>query len=124
MKKILVVEDDPVNAMMVFDYLQTHGYEVAVVMNGEDAVEKCVTLEPDLMIVDVLLPKKNGFNVCDEVTRLSNGSIQVLLMSAVYKDNHAHDYAANDLNAAGYLNKPFKMRELLRVVEVLLDNAA
>jgi len=123
-KKILIVEDDPVNATMVFDYLTSQGFDVAIVMDGADAVERCESLQPDLMIVDVLLPNKNGFSICDEVNRLTDGKVPILLMSAVYKDRHSHDYAANDLNAAGYLDKPFKLKELLSKVRSLLEPEA
>lgn len=124
MKKILIVEDDPVNATMVFDYLTSQGYDVAIAMDGADAVERYESLEPDLMIIDVLLPNKNGFSICGEISRLSNGSMPILLMSAVYKDRHSHEYAANDLKAAGYLDKPFKLKELLQKVRGLLEPEA
>ncbi len=93
-------------------------------MDGAEAVDKFRALEPDLMIVDVLLPHKNGFSICDEIGRLSNGKLPVLLMSAVYKDRHSHEYAANDLQAAGYLDKPFKLKDLLETVESLLEPEA
>ena len=116
MKRILVVEDDPVNATMVLDYLTSQGYDVALVMNGEDAVNKFPSLQPDLMIVDVLLPQKNGFNVCFEVNRMSNNTIPILVMSAVYNDESAQQFAERDLNAVGFLRKPFKLKELLENV--------
>ncbi len=118
-KRILVVEDDPVNATMVFDYLTSQGYDVALVMNGEDAIDKFQALAPDLMIVDLLLPKKNGFNVCLEVNRLVGKSIPLLVMSAVYNDDSARAFVENDLQAAGFIRKPFKLKELLQRVRAV-----
>jgi DNA-binding response OmpR family regulator len=106
---------------MVFDYLSSQGYDVAIVMNGEDAVTKSQTLAPDLMIVDVLLPKKNGFNVCLEVNRLSANSIPILVMSAIYNDDTARTFVENDLHAAGFLRKPFKLKELLQRVRAVFN---
>lgn len=120
MKKILIVEDDPVNATMVFDYLTSKGYDVAIVTDGAQAVERYSSLQPDLMIVDILLPGENGFSICDAVNRLSGGTTPVMLMSAVYKDQHSREYASNDLNAAAYLDKPFKLKDLLATVERLI----
>jgi len=120
-KKILVVEDDPVNATMIFDYLSSQGYDVAIVMNGEDAVTKSQSLAPDLMIVDVQLPKKNGFNVCQEVNRLSGNAIPILVMSAIYNDETARAFVENDLRAAGFLRKPFKLKELLQRVRAVFN---
>lgn len=120
-KKILVVEDDPVNATMVFDYLSSQGYDVAVVMDGDEAVLKSQSLAPDLMIVDVLLPKKNGFNVCLEVNRLSAHAIPILVMSAIYNDETSRTFVENDLHAAGFLRKPFKLKELLERVRAVFN---
>ena len=66
---ILVVEDDRVSARMMQDFLSAHGYETSVARTGPQGVERFHDLDPDLMIVDVALPKKNGFEVCFEVKR-------------------------------------------------------
>ena len=67
MKKILVVEDDPVNAMIVGDFLASNGYEVAVARSGAQGIEMCASESPDMMLVDVMLPRRNGFEVCRRV---------------------------------------------------------
>lgn len=121
MKKILVVEDDPVNATMLFDYLTSKGYDVAIVMNGEDAVTKFPVLQPDLMIVDLQLPKKNGFNVCLEISRMNPNATPYLVMSAVFNDETAEAFAVNDLKAAGFLRKPFKLNDLYENVARILE---
>lgn len=124
MKRILVVEDDPVSARMMRDFLAAQGYATSVAKNGLEGVEAFEREPPDLMIVDVALPKKNGFEVCFEVKRTERGrDLPLLLMSAVYRDaDHALRYSQDELRAQGFLTKPFDLRDLLaRVRELLPD---
>jgi two-component system response regulator VicR len=125
MKKILVVEDDAVSARMVSDYLCARGYAASVARTGVEGVERCAKEAPDLMLVDVALPLKNGFEVCFDVKRTEHGQrMPLLLMSAVYRDtDHAEAYAARDLRAQGYLSKPFELAELLTRIEGLIGPA-
>jgi len=125
MKKILVVEDDVVSARMVSDYLGARGYAASIARTGVEGVERCASEEPDLMLVDVALPLKNGFEVCFDVKRTEHGQrMPLLLMSAVYRDtDHAEAYAARDLRAQGYLSKPFELAELLTRIEGLIGPA-
>src|SRR5437879_3370172 len=98
-KKILVVEDDPVNGLVLMDFLDAHGYTTSLARNGADGVVAFGQDEPDLMIVDILLPLKNGFEVCFDVKRTPRGEkTPILLMSAIYKDlEHAKQYANQGL---------------------------
>lgn len=125
MKKILVVEDDPVNAMILGDFLSAHGFEVSVARNGNEGVEMFHIEHPDLMLVDVMLPKKNGFEVCFEVKRTPHGRrMPLVFMSAVYRDEeHARSYVEKDLHADGYVTKPFDLGSMLSRVNTLLDEA-
>ena len=120
-KRILVVEDDPIGREVIADYLTAHGYAVQVATNGVDALEFWRLERPDLILADVLLPRKSGFEVCFEVKRTEAGqNTPVLLMSAVCTDAGAELYAATGVRAQGYLTKPFKMREMLARVRELL----
>jgi two-component system response regulator VicR len=121
-KKILVVEDDPVNGLVLVDYLDAHGYETHLARNGNDGVRAFEQDKPDLMIVDVLLPFKNGFEVCFDVRRSPGGAkTPLLLMSAIYKDKeHADQYAREGVHAHGFLMKPFELAELLSRVRELV----
>ncbi len=124
--RILVVEDDPINASVVFDYLVSCGYDVALVRDGAEAVEKFRTLQPDLLIVDVLLPNVDGFHICFEIRRTTGGDVPILMMSAIYNNEDAQAFAAGDLQASDFLSKPFSLKELKSKVETLLqpDQAA
>lgn len=126
MKKILLVEDDPVSAMVLGDFLEANGYDVTLAKNGVDALTEFERVTPDAMLVDVMIPKRSGFEVCFEVKRTEKGrSTPVILMSAVYRDqDHAQKYARDDLRAEAYLVKPFDMKAMLAQLETLLTRAA
>lgn len=123
-KRILVVEDDVTSARVLRDYLEAHGYAITVASNGADGLERFTREQPDLMIVDVALPKKSGFELCFDVKRTPHGqTMPVLLMSAVYRDtDHAKAYATESLRAEDYLAKPFELQVLLARVEALLGS--
>ena|SRR5215472_4232804 len=120
-KTILIVEDDLVGGMMLFDYLKAHGYRPLLVRNGDEGIVAFAKHHPDLVLLDVALPRKNGFEVCFDIRRSPAGAdTPVLLMSAVYKDQaHAQQYARDDLRAQGFLVKPFELSELLSRVRAL-----
>ena len=125
MKKILVVEDDPVNQMILADFLAANGYETLTASSGPEGLERFERDAPDLMLVDVQLPRKNGFEVVREIKSTPTGkSTPVLLMSAVYND---HDQSSRTIQlgtlADGYLTKPFDLVHLLSQVRQLLGEA-
>lgn len=120
-KKILVVEDDPIGRQTITDFLSAQGYQVEVAANGVEALERFSEVAPDLALVDVLLPRKSGFEVCFEMKRTAHGrAMPVLMMSAVCCETYDVKYAAEDLHAQGYLMKPFRMNALLERVRALL----
>ena len=120
-KKILIVEDDTISAKVLTDYLNSQGFTASVAYDGLDAIKKFEEERPDLMIVDVLLPKKNGFEVCHEVRMLPGGQkIPIILMSAVYKTPKAEVHAKDNLEAQEYMVKPFKLSELFEKVQALV----
>jgi DNA-binding response OmpR family regulator len=122
-KRILVVEDDPIGRKVLVDYLRANGYEVSVASNGSEGLAKAATERPDLVVCDVALPKKSGFEVCFEVKRSpETRDVPVLLMSAVCKDAHSEFYAAVDLRAQGYFVKPFSMSAMLDRIRSLLPS--
>jgi len=121
-KKILVVEDDPINLQILSDFLAANGYETRAAGSGPEGLAEFRRERPDLVLVDVQLPRKNGFEVCFEIKGTPEGhDLPVLLMSAVYTDReHAERYAHDGLHADGYLLKPFDLADLLVRVRGLL----
>ncbi|HTQ41216.1 MAG TPA: response regulator [Polyangiaceae bacterium] len=124
-KTILVVEDDPVNGLVLLDFLEAHGYRVLLSKTGPDGVAAFEQDRPDMVLVDVLLPRKNGFEVCFDIKRSERGrNTPVLLMSAIYKDvEHAEQHSTSNLGAAGFLVKPFELGDLLSRVRTLIGEA-
>jgi two-component system phosphate regulon response regulator PhoB len=121
-KKILVVEDDPVNQTILLDFLAANGFETIGASSGPEGIERFERDAPDLLLVDIQLPRKNGFELLREIKSRPEGrSTPILLMSAVYND---HDQSSRTIQlgtlADGYLNKPFDLVQLLARVRQLL----
>lgn len=125
MKKILVVEDDPINQMILIDFLAANGYETIAASSGPEGIERFDRDAPDLMLVDVQLPRKNGFELVREIKgRPTGATTPILLMSAVYtgSDQSSRTIQLGAL-ADGYLSKPFDLVQLLAQVRELLGEA-
>ncbi len=123
MKKILVVEDDPVNQMILMDFLAANGYQTLAASTGPEGIERFERDAPDLCLVDIQLPRKNGFELVREMKTKANKT-PVVLMSAVYNepDQSTRTVQIGAL-ADGYLTKPFDLVELLDTVRQLLGEA-
>jgi CheY-like chemotaxis protein len=119
-KKILVVEDDPVNQMILTDFLAANGYQTVAAGSGPEGIERFDREAPDLCLVDVQLPRKNGFELVREIKGRGR-PVPVLLMSAAYTDQ---DQSTRTIQlgalADGYLSKPFDLVHLLDQVRTLL----
>ena len=120
MKKILVVEDDPVNQMILMDFLAANGYQTIAAATGPEGIIEFDRSRPDLCLVDVQLPRKNGFELVREM-KSRGTSTPILLMSAVYTDQDASTRTVQlGTLADGYLTKPFDLVQLLAQVRQLL----
>lgn len=115
----MLVEDDMSLANWFSDYLTEHGYIVTLVNRGDIAVELIQTDNPDLVILDIMLPVKDGFEVCTEVRRFYKGPI--LMMTA--RDEEMDEVLGLELGADDYVTKPVKPRVLLSRIKVLLRRA-
>jgi two-component system phosphate regulon response regulator PhoB len=125
-KKILVVEDDPVNQMILSDFLAANGYQTLAASSGPEGIERFERDAPDLLLVDIQLPRKSGFELLHEIKGRPNGkATPILLMSAVYNDR---DQSSRTVQlgtlADGYLAKPFDLVHLLARVRQLLGEPA
>lgn len=117
--KILVVDDVAVNVQLLTTYLSSVGYNVIAARDGQEALEKIPECSPDLILLDVMMPKFNGFEVCeriknDEATRI----IPVIMVTAL---NEIEDkIRATEAGADDFVSKPFNKLELLTRVKSLL----
>lgn len=114
-KKILVVEDSPTDLHKIRSTLEGGGYQILVATDGEEALRKAGSEKPDLVLLDVVLPNKSGFEVCRELKASPDTSdIKVVMVSS--KSEYADRFWGKKQGADDYLGKPFKDDELLDVV--------
>lgn len=117
--KILVVDDSPTDLRVVSGALQRQGYAVATATDGDEALEKVNHDIPDLIVLDVVMPKKNGFQVCRQLkTTPATKDIKILLLTS--KSQESDRYWGIKQGADGYMTKPFAEEELLTQVAELL----
>jgi two-component system alkaline phosphatase synthesis response regulator PhoP len=116
-KKILLVEDEEHLLKTILLNLELEGYAVVTAVDGIDALKKFRAEDVDLIILDVMLPELNGFDVCEEI-RKENTRIPVLFLTA--KGTSADKVKGLKLGADDYLTKPFNLEELLLRIQILL----
>ena len=121
MARILVVEDEPPIALGLEDDLKLEGYEVEVVRDGETASRRAREKSFDLIILDVMLPHKDGFEVCRELRRAGLRTPVILLTA---KTQESDKVLGLELGADDYVTKPFSPRELRARVKAALRRAA
>lgn len=117
MTRILVAEDESDMAMGLRDNLQFEGYEVIVAEDGEAALSAAVTQNPDLILLDIMMPKMNGLEVCRRV-REAGYTIPILMLTA--KSQEIDIVRGLEVGADDYVAKPFSIRELLARVKAAL----
>ena len=118
-EKILVVDDEQSIVELIKMELEFEGYQVDVAYDGEAAVEKAHSFSPELIILDIMLPKKNGYDVCREVVQFLD--VPIILLTA--KTDIIDKVLGLELGADDYLTKPFDNRELLARVKAHLRRA-
>ncbi len=114
-EKILIVEDDPLMGDLLRRYLEREGFRVTIAETGEEAVRLFGELDPDVVILDLMLPDMDGFDLCRDFSE--KGSM-VLILTA--RDADEDKIVGLEIGADDYVTKPFNMRELLARVKALL----
>ncbi len=114
-KKVLIVEDEQTIAKNISDYLKSSGYETIICNNGLSALEIFQVEKIDMIILDLMLPKLSGEEVCSKIREESSVPI-IMLTAKVTEDNKINGL---ELGADIYLTKPFSLRELVTVVKSL-----
>lgn len=114
-KSILVVEDSPTELQVVSRLLMSEGYRFTTATDGEEALQKATQEMPDLMLLDVILPKKNGFQICRQLkSSPATSGIKIIVLSS--KDQESDKYWGLKQGADLYLTKPYKSEELLQAI--------
>lgn len=121
-KKILIVDDEP-NIVISLEFLmKKEGFEVAVASDGEEALAKVASFDPDLVLLDVMMPKKSGFEVCESLrSDPRHGGLLIVMLTAKGRDTEVAKGMA--IGADAYVTKPFSTKELLARVKDMLGLA-
>lgn len=121
MTKILLAEDDPNLAELLTDYLQAKGYYVSHAPNGEEAVAKFLESDFEICILDIMMPKKDGFTAAKEI-RIHNSEVPIIFLTA--KSMKEDTIKGFELGADDYITKPFLMEELLLRIKAILKRVS
>jgi len=116
-KRILIVEDDPHILLGLTEALAGEGYTVSACRDGGQAVALVKQSQPDLLVLDVMLPRKNGYDICREL-RAAKNPVPILMLTA--KGQEIDKVVGLELGADDYVTKPFGLRELIARVHALL----
>jgi two-component system alkaline phosphatase synthesis response regulator PhoP len=120
-RTILLVEDEPGLVLTLRDRLRSEGYDVATASNGSEAIENAAHVRYDLIILDVMLPGRDGLEVCKEL-RERGVSTPIMMLTA--RGETADKVLGLRIGADDYVSKPFDMMELMARVEALLRRAS
>ena len=122
-KSILIVEDDPDMVVALTTVLDGSGARVTTVYDGNQAIEKAAELDPDLILLDAMLPKRSGFLVLEKLkgANKKRGQRPYIIM-ITGNSGKRHQMWAESLGVDGYLNKPFRMERLVESMQKLLVN--
>ena len=117
--RILIVDDEP-NIVLSLDFLlKSKGYDIAIANNGADALQQAETFQPHLVVLDVMLPVIDGFEVCRQLRAdPSQQGVKILLLTA--RGRATEIQRGLDEGANAYITKPFATRDLVAKVEQLL----
>ena len=121
MARILIVEDDPDIALGLEEDLKRHGHDVETVPDGETALRRGREPEWDLILLDIMLPRKDGFEVCQEL-RLAGVKTPIIMLTA--KTHEAEKVMGLELGADDYVTKPFSPRELRARIQAVLRRSS
>ena len=115
-KKVLVADDELHLLLLLKDNLEEYGFKVLTASDGEEALEKCMSEKPGVVILDVEMPKLNGWRVCEKIRQTSDAHYApyILILSAYAQPEDVKK--GLKLGANKYITKPFKMRELIDLI--------
>lgn len=116
-RSILIVEDEPSIVTLIKYNLEKSGFKTEVAYNGEEAIEKAMQTKFDLIVLDLMLPKMDGMEVCKTIRKNEN-YVPILMLTA--KDNEYDKIYGLEMGADDYLTKPFSPKELIARINAIL----
>lgn len=118
--KILLAEDEMALGMIIQESLESRGFEVILCQDGQQAWEKYQIHKPDILILDVMMPRKDGFTLASQIRQQDNSTPLIFLTSKSQTDDVVKGFG---LGANDYVRKPFSMEELIVRIHSLLDRS-
>ena len=113
---ILVVDDNEDNAHIIRDYLESRGYPISVAYNGDEAMALFDSVKPSLVLLDVMMPGRDGWQVCREMKESDRGrDVRIIMVTAL--QDWMDKRQAIETGADDFVEKPFELSKLLKVVE-------
>lgn len=119
MRRVLIIEDDQIMAIALQDGLESEGYSVETHSDGLTGLRAALEKEFDLVILDVMLPKLSGFDVCKQI-RATGSRVPVIMLTA--RSLEIEKVEGLKIGADDYITKPFSLMELLARIETVLAN--
>lgn len=119
-KKILIVDDEP-NIVVPLEFLMKQsGYEVAIARNGKEVLDSVVASRPDLILLDIMLPDINGFEICHTLrTSYDMQEVKIILLTAKSRDSDINKGMA--MGADAYIIKPFSTKDLVKKINEMIQ---
>lgn len=117
-RKVLIVDDDPEVRAAIDHALQAEGALTQYCGDGNSAVRICESEPPDLVILDMMLPKRSGFLVLDRIKKLDNAPVVIMVTA---NEGRRHQQYAETLGVDGYILKPVRLERLITLARDLLD---
>ena len=114
---ILVVDDNPDNAHIIRDYLEARGYPITVAYNGDEAVKAFEEVKPALVLLDVMMPGRDGWQVCRDIKQHPTLGKHVRVVMVTALDDWVNKRQALQTGADDFVEKPFELSKLAATVE-------
>ena len=116
MNKLLIVDDNKQITSILEDYAKNEGYKTIIALDGEDALVKFKEEKPDIILLDVMMPKKDGFSVCREIRKTSN--VPIIMITARGED--FEKIMGLEIGADDYIVKPFSLGEVMARIKAIM----
>jgi DNA-binding response OmpR family regulator len=120
-RKVLIVDDEPNIVTSLTFLMKKSGFETSVARDGDEALTEVERFSPDLVLLDVMMPKRDGFEVCQKLRATGRTELKIILLTAKGRETEVAKGLA--VGADAYVTKPFSTRDLVEQVTRLLDDA-
>jgi len=118
-KVILIVDDDPKDMVLIRDLLQVSGYSTIEATDGEQGIKSAKSRKPDLILMDIVMPKVDGYTACREI-KMDKATKAIPVVMVTSLDYELNKKLGRDIGANGYITKPIDRQELLDVISRFL----